>query len=120
MTAESHRVAQDNNGSSEFFSVQELLALSIDGVPRTAAGIYQRIKKGGWESRVRGGRGGRLGGVREYKIPDNLRREIARRQPSDPPQTDVALASLRELVDAIDACTSAFDRLAAQFNALAY
>lgn len=55
-----------------FFTVKELLDLNVPGVPTTKAGIYDRIRKQGWQERIRGGRGGKAGGTKEYSPPPDV------------------------------------------------
>lgn len=57
------------------YTAQELADFNLSGLPKTRPGIVDRAKKGGWETRLRSGRGG---GV-EYDIdslPATVREEI--------------------------------------------
>lgn len=57
------------------YTAQELADFNLSGLPKTRPGIVDRAKKGGWETRLRSGRGG---GV-EYDIdslPATVKEEI--------------------------------------------
>ena len=48
--------------SAKYFTVKEFLAMELIGMPKTSAGMHQKINREGWAHQLRGGRGGKAGG----------------------------------------------------------
>lgn len=58
--------------NSQYFTVKEILQMDLPGMPKTSAGIHQKINREVWPHELRGGRGGKAGGTREYTPPPEV------------------------------------------------
>jgi|GEM_PF-3622813 hypothetical protein len=63
-----------------YFSLDELLAMGLEGQPESIQGWYYKAKKGSWQFREVPCKGGRGGKKREYLPPPEIRDAILHQQ----------------------------------------